>query len=210
MPASRSRWASNVGEGQVVWVIALPEHAPLARAIARVAYESGASYVDVDYTDQHVRRARIQHAEEDTLDWTPPWVLEQDRPHLRAARRPDRRSSATRSRSCSPTSTARVSARRGCEAIAERYVKAMNRRLINWTIVAYPNEGWATDGLRRAGRRTALGRRRRRRRGSTSPTRSRPGAPTSTSWSRARGAPERARASTPSGSADRAPTSRSA
>ena len=56
--------------------LALPEHAPLARAIARCAYERGARYVDVDYSDQHVRRARIQHAEEDTLDWTPPWVLE--------------------------------------------------------------------------------------------------------------------------------------
>ena len=66
---------SNVGAGQVVWVIALPEHAPLARAVARVAYENGASYVDVDYTDQHVRRARIELAEEDTLGWTPPWVL---------------------------------------------------------------------------------------------------------------------------------------
>ena len=53
---------SNVGEGQVVWVIALPEHAPLARAVARIAYEKGARYVDVDYTDQHVRRARIERA----------------------------------------------------------------------------------------------------------------------------------------------------
>ena len=66
---------ANVGEGQVVWVIALPEHAPLARAVARVAYEKGASYVDVDYTDQHVRRARIELADEDTLGWTPPWTL---------------------------------------------------------------------------------------------------------------------------------------
>ena len=27
--------------------------------------------------------------------------------------------------------------------LAERYVKALNERLINWTIVAHPNEGWA-------------------------------------------------------------------
>jgi aminopeptidase len=50
---------ANVGEGQVVWVRALPEHTPLVRAIARVAYERGARYVAVDYTDEHVRRARI-------------------------------------------------------------------------------------------------------------------------------------------------------
>ena len=29
--------------------------------------------------------------------------------------------------------------------LAERYVKALNEKLINWTIVAYPNEGWATS-----------------------------------------------------------------
>ena len=74
MHAWRSRW-SNIGPGQLVWISALPEHAPLVRAIARCAYENGARYVDVDYSDQHVRRARIQHAEEETLDWTPPWVL---------------------------------------------------------------------------------------------------------------------------------------
>ena len=54
---------SNIGAGQLVWISALPEHAPLVRAIARCAYENGARYVDVDYSDQHVRRARIQHAD---------------------------------------------------------------------------------------------------------------------------------------------------
>ena len=29
--------------------------------------------------------------------------------------------------------------------LAERYVKATNQRLINWVILAYPNEGWATS-----------------------------------------------------------------
>jgi aminopeptidase len=29
--------------------------------------------------------------------------------------------------------------------LAERYLRAMNQRLINWTIVAYPTEGWATS-----------------------------------------------------------------
>ena len=74
--ASRSRWGRTSARGRSLWLSALPEHAPLARAIARCAYERGARYVDVDYTDQHVRRARIEHAPDDTLDWTPPWVLE--------------------------------------------------------------------------------------------------------------------------------------
>ena len=133
---------SNVGEGQVVWLSALPEHAPLARAIARCAYERGARYVDVDYSDQHVRRARIEHAPEDTLDWTPPWVLE--KVDYLAGKRgaliqivgdPEPELLAD-------LDGTRVGKTRMRE-LAERYVMATNKRLINWSIVAYPNAGWA-------------------------------------------------------------------
>ena len=134
---------SNVGEGQVVWVIALPEHAPLARAVARVAYENGASYVDVDYTDQHVRRARIELAAEDTLGWTPPWVLakidhiaEQHGALIQLVGDPEPELLAD-------LDGTRVGKTRMKE-LAERYVQALNQRQINWAILAYPNEGWAT------------------------------------------------------------------
>jgi aminopeptidase len=133
---------SNVGEGQVVWVSALPEHAPLARAIARIAYERGAHYVDVDYADQHVRRARIEHAPEDSLGWTPPWMLAKvdhlAREHgalIQLVGDPEPELLAD-------LDGARVGKTRSKE-FAERYVKATNQRLINWAIVAYPNDGWA-------------------------------------------------------------------
>jgi aminopeptidase len=133
---------SNVGEGQVVWVSALPDHAELARAIARIAYEKGAHYVDVDYSDQHVRRARIERAPEDSLGWTPPWMLAKI-DHLAEAHGaliqivgdPEPELLAD-------LDGARVGKTRAKE-FAERYVKATNQRLINWAIVAYPNEGWA-------------------------------------------------------------------
>ena len=121
---------------------ALPEHAPLARAIARIAYEKGARYVDVDYTDQHVRRARIEHAPEDSLGWTPPWALakidhlaEQHGALIQIVGDPEPELLAD-------LDGARVGKTRSQE-VAERYVKATNQRLINWAIVAYPNEGWA-------------------------------------------------------------------
>jgi len=133
---------SNVGEGQVVWVSALPEHAPLVRTIARIAYANGARYVDVDYADQHVRRARIEHAPEDSLGWTPPWSLakidylaEQHAALIHIVGDPEPELLAD-------LDGARVGKTRAKE-FAERYLKASNRRLINWTIVAYPNEGWA-------------------------------------------------------------------
>jgi aminopeptidase len=71
----------NLRPGQELEITALVEHAPLARAIAEVAYEQGAHYVDVSYTDQHVRRSMIEHADDDVLAWTPPWLLERTK-HL--------------------------------------------------------------------------------------------------------------------------------
>ena len=133
---------ANVGEGQVLWLSALAEHAPLARAIARCAYERGARYVDVDYSDQHVRRARIQHAAEDTLDWTPPWVLEkmayvagEQGALIQIVGDPEPELLAD-------LDGTRVGKTR-MRQLAERYVEVLNQRLLNWSIVAYPNEGWA-------------------------------------------------------------------
>jgi aminopeptidase len=133
---------ANVGAGQVLCVSALPEHAPLARAIARVAYERGATYVDIDYSDQHVRRARIELAAEETLGWSAPWALARV-DHLAATRGaliqivgdPEPELLAD-------LDGGRVGRTRMKEA-AERYLRATNQRLINWAIVAYPNEGWA-------------------------------------------------------------------
>ena len=134
---------ANVGEGQTVWVIALPEHAPLARAIARIAYEKGARYVDVDYSDQHVRRARIERAPDDSLDWSPPWALarvdhlaEEHGALIQIVGDPEPELLAD-------LDGARVGKTRMRE-VSERYLHAMNRGLINWSIVAYPNEGWAS------------------------------------------------------------------
>jgi len=133
---------SNVGEGQVLFINCLVEHAPLARAMARVAYERGARYVDVDYVDQHARHARIEHAPEDTLDWSAPWALskidyiaEHHGALIQISGDPEPELFAD-------LDGARVGKTRAKE-VAERYLGTMNKRLMNWSIVAYPNEGWA-------------------------------------------------------------------
>ena len=133
---------SNVGEGQVLWVNGLVEHAPFARAIAAVAYERGARYVDVDYSDQYARRARIEHAPEETLDWSTPWSLaridylaEQHGAVIQISGDPDPELFAD-------LDGTRVGKTRARE-LSERYFAALNARVLNWSIVAYPNEGWA-------------------------------------------------------------------
>ena len=66
----------NLQAGQLCESQPTPEHLPLVRAIAEVAYARGARYVEAIYVDPHIRRSRILHAPEDTLDWSPPWSLE--------------------------------------------------------------------------------------------------------------------------------------
>ena len=133
---------ANVGEGQVLWVRALPEHAPFARAIARCAYERGARYVDVDYMDDHVKRARILHADEETLGWTPPWMLEkidflvEERGALIAV------DGDPEPELLADLDGSRVGKTRMRELTA-RYLRAIDKRLLNWSIVGYPTEGWA-------------------------------------------------------------------
>src|SRR5215213_342750 len=134
--------AANVGEGQVVWLVGAPEHAPLVRAIARCAYERGVRYVDVDYQDPYARRERIAHAPDDSLSWTPPWVLSRV-DHLASEHGaliqitgdPDPELLAD-------LDGTRVGKTRMLE-LAERYLQATNERLINWAIVGCPTEGWA-------------------------------------------------------------------
>jgi aminopeptidase len=134
--------AVNLQPGQFLRISAEPEHLPLVRAIANVAYERGARYVETHYRDMHLRRARIQHAPEDSLEWSPPWTLAlldhmietggatiaitgEAEPEL-LADLDQRRAQRTRAR-----------------LAAEKLLDAENRRLIQWTIVGYPNEGWA-------------------------------------------------------------------
>ncbi|HET9673514.1 MAG TPA: aminopeptidase, partial [Gaiellaceae bacterium] len=50
--------------GQVLFVDAFVDSAPLVRAIADAAYRRGARYVDVVYVDKEVQAARIAHAGE--------------------------------------------------------------------------------------------------------------------------------------------------
>jgi hypothetical protein len=69
------RVGANVQPGQLVDVLARIEHATVARAVTRAAYKAGARYVDVYYSDQHIRRALIEGAADELLSWTPPWLL---------------------------------------------------------------------------------------------------------------------------------------
>jgi aminopeptidase len=131
----------NVQPGQRLAISALLEHAPLARAVAVQAYEAGASYVDVLYVDQHVRRAHIEGAPEDALGWSPPWLVQrlddlgaEDGALLGITGNPEPELFAD-------LDGGRIAAAR-MRALTEASLR-LTDGLVNWSVVACPNEGWA-------------------------------------------------------------------
>ena len=122
---------ANVQPGQVLAVGASSARRTLARAVAAAAYQRGAKFVDVSYFDPYVKRARIEHADPDTLAFVPQWFGDADARARRRARRaritfagvddaePARRS---RSRRCVGTRPAPAPEgdRRGSSATARR------------------------------------------------------------------------------------------
>src|SRR5215204_3897465 len=66
-------FGANVQPGQIVAVTCEPGKEGLVRAIAESAYKRGAKFVDVQWFDPWVKRARIAHAREETLEFVPDW-----------------------------------------------------------------------------------------------------------------------------------------
>ena len=134
--------AANLQPGQFLRISADPEHLPLVRAIGRVAYERGARYVEASYRDPHLKRARVEHAPEDSLEWSPPWTLA-----LIDHMVETRGATITITGDAEPELLADLDQRRAQRArprdAVERLLDAENRRLVQWTILGYPNEGWA-------------------------------------------------------------------
>ena len=69
-------YGANVQPGQIVGVTTYTGKEALTREIARAAYERGARWVDVAVSDPWVKRERLLHADESTLDYVPPWMVE--------------------------------------------------------------------------------------------------------------------------------------
>ncbi len=67
-------FGANVQPGQIVAIAAnVGGHEELTRATAAAAYRRGAKFVDVSWFDPYVKRARIEHADEETLTFVPDW-----------------------------------------------------------------------------------------------------------------------------------------
>ena len=135
---------ANVQPGQDAIVSGLVEHVEITRAVAREAYRAGARHVIVLYGDLHLRRATIELGPEEELGWSAPHVLALYRwaadanpalISLTGNPEPDLLGDLD------PALIGRSEPRE----VRELSLELVTGRLVNWTVVSAPNEGWATQ-----------------------------------------------------------------
>ena len=133
-------FGANLQPGQILGVTAYLGMEDAARAVARAGYKRGARYVDVFWWDQLVKRARLELADDGTLDYIPPWI-EQRMEWLsgeRAARVTLTGTSAGVFDGIDPARTGR-----DLLPYISAVPRIVNERTTNWTAGPCPNLGWA-------------------------------------------------------------------
>ena len=134
------RVGANLQPGQILFISPQIEHAPLARAIARAGYRAGARYVDMNYRDEHVRKAMIAKGPDEALTLTPDWL--KTRAEALAGNAMIWTTGEPEPDLMSDLDGERVG-RAQMRELAEIGRRRMIERSTNWSGVAYPNAGWA-------------------------------------------------------------------
>jgi len=134
-------FGANVQPGQLVAVTSYVGKEELTRQVTRLSYERGARYVDVLYFDQWLKRERLLHADEDTLDYVPPWLAE------RLLYLSDEHAARiSLSGPHAPKALVGVDpARAGSDLLPylPQTGEVVNKRTTNWCIVPAPTRPWA-------------------------------------------------------------------
>ena len=128
--------------GQVTLVNADLGHEELARAVAAAAYERGAKFVDVMYFDPYVKRARIQHADPDTLEYVPPWYGERMTKHAEEHGARVTLNGVTAPNLMGDLDPSLVG--RDRLPRLKELGEIVGKRLTNWCIVPAPHPAWAS------------------------------------------------------------------
>jgi aminopeptidase len=132
----------NVQKGQILDIGTGLGKEELTRAITASAYKRGAKFVDVYYWDPHLKRARVQYAADDVLDFVPSWYGE------RTLQLGDERG-ATISLS-GPTEPHLFDdldpTRLGRDVFprVKEWTTVINERTVNWCVAPCPTPSWAT------------------------------------------------------------------
>ena len=146
----------NVQEGQDVEVLADLDAAEAVRAVAARLYSRGARFVDVWWWDPLLKRARLLHARDDTLEYVPPeygarllrlnedggakiWIVGNSHPHALDGVEPER-------------------AGRDLLPRLKEMAQVMRARTLNWTIAPWATPSWAEQVYPELEPRAALAR----------------------------------------------------
>jgi aminopeptidase len=132
---------ANVQAGQRVSVNADVVHAPVVRAVVEQAYLAGASRVEVDYTDAHVRRSALLHGPVESLTTSPDWMLARLREYERDGGALIRLTGNPDPNLFDGIDPARLAAIPVELANESRRIILGGK--VSWTICAAPNPGWA-------------------------------------------------------------------
>ncbi len=132
---------ANVQPGQIVGVTATTGKEEMTRAVARAAYERGARWVDVLVFDRWVKRARVELAPDDSLEFVPQWMI--DRLDWLSDQRAARITLAGPSEPEALEGVDQARAGRDQLPYLPNSSRVVNAGTTNWCVAPAPTRGWA-------------------------------------------------------------------
>jgi aminopeptidase len=136
----------NLAEGQELLIEAQLDHAPLVRAIAEEAYASGARFVDVRYSDPYVRRALAMGGADDSLGWTPPWIVSRLERAAEIGAAVVGISDSSYADVFEGVDGQRLGAAR-MRDFERTWLRVVTDGEVAWSLIAFPTERWAREAL---------------------------------------------------------------
>src|SRR6266542_4372075 len=134
-------FGANVQKGQIVDIGSGLGKEELTRALTASAYRRGAKFVDVYYWDPHLKRARVQYAADDVLDFVPAWYGERT---LQLGE--ERAATISLSGPIEPHLYDDLDPERLGRDVFPRvkeWTTVINERTVNWCVAPGPSEKWA-------------------------------------------------------------------
>jgi aminopeptidase len=135
------RFGANVQPGQIVAISYEAGHEPLMRAIAEECYRQGALFVDTWVFDPHVKRARLSHAQPDSLSFVPDWY-----PQRMLALGEARGARIVLTGPVEPDVMDGIESRLLAMDMLPRLKESsvlIEERITNWVVIPSPTAGWA-------------------------------------------------------------------
>jgi aminopeptidase len=134
-------FGANVQQGQILDIGSGLGKEDLTRALTASAYKRGAKFVDVYYWDPHLKRARVQYAADDVLDFVPAWYGERT---LQLGE--ERAATISLSGPIEPHLYDDLDPERLGRDVFPRvkeWTTVINERTVNWCVAPGPSANWA-------------------------------------------------------------------